>query len=162
MKVASFVVRVTRSADWWVLEVISGLPADVVGVSQVRRLTEVDRVARGLISELVQIDPASIELRLDVELSGPLHDFAELFHDADIIESTARREASLARSRAVAGLLGEDLTMREAGAILGLSHQRIKQLVDRAPDSTRVDVLKRLEEELDAGRRQRSERAKVS
>ena len=50
--------------DWWTLDVISGLPADVLGVSQARRLTAVPTVARNLIGDLLDIDPATVDVNL--------------------------------------------------------------------------------------------------
>ena len=57
-------VVATPSGAWWTVEVTSGLPADVVGVSQARRLTEAPAVARNLIGDLLDIDPATIGLNL--------------------------------------------------------------------------------------------------
>ena len=61
---ASYEVVATRSGDWWTVEVTSGLPANVVGVSQARRLTEVPTVARNLFGDLLDIAPATIDVRV--------------------------------------------------------------------------------------------------
>ena len=137
-------VIATRSGDWWTIEVTSGLPGNVLGVSQARRLTEVHQVSRNLIGDLLEVDPAGVDVSVLVQLPPELHEMVELFRDAGIVESVARAEAALARSRAACALLNADLTMRETAEMLGVSHQRIKQLVDRAPDDACMDLLERI------------------
>jgi len=41
------------------------------------------------------------------------------------------------------------MTMREAGQVLGISHQRIKQLVDRPPADHSTDLISTLGSALD-------------
>ena len=148
-------VIVTRSGDWWAIEITAGLPDDVLGVSQARRLTQVHDMARNLIGDLLEIDPAGVDVSVLVQLPPALHEMVELFRDAGIVEHVARTEAALARSRAASALLNADLTMRETAEVLGVSHQRIKQLVDRAPDDDRVDLLERIRTTVESARRER-------
>ncbi|GMQ86704.1 MAG: hypothetical protein BMS9Abin07_2295 [Acidimicrobiia bacterium] len=135
----------TRSGDWWAIEVVSGLPTDMLGVSQARRLGEVPEIARSLIAELLEVEPARIDVTLGLVLTPELQDAVDRFHYAAVVEAAARTEAAKARSRAAAALLAAKLTMREAAEVLGISHQRIKQLVDRAPDAENVDLLAAIE-----------------
>ena len=147
-------VIATRSGEWWTIEVSSGLPANVLGVSQVRRLTEIHTVTRNLIGDLLEIDSHEVEVNVVVQLPPELQDMVELYRDAGIVEHVARTEAALARSRAASALLNADLTMRETAEVLGVSHQRIKQLVDRAPDDDRVDLLERIRTSVEGARKQ--------
>ena len=62
----------TRSGDWWAIEITSGLPDDTLGVSQARRLTEVEDVARSLIADLLEIEPDDIAVDVAVELPEPV------------------------------------------------------------------------------------------
>ena len=151
----TYEVIATRSRDWWALEVVSGLPDNVLGVSQARRLTEIHQVSRHLIGDLLEIDPAEVDVSVLLQLPPALHNMVELFRDAGIVESAARAEAALARSRAVCALLNADLTMRETAEMLGVSHQRIKQLVDRAPDDAWIDLLERIRATVEGARRDR-------
>ena len=147
-------VIVTRSGDWWAIEITAGLPDDVLGVSQARRLTQVHDMARNLIGDLLEVEPAEVDVRVLVQLPPELQDMVELYRDAGIVEHVARTEAALARSRAASALLNADLTMRENAEVLGVSHQRIKQLVDRAPDDDRVDLLERIRTSVEDARRE--------
>ena len=153
---AAYDVIATRSGDWWTIEVTSGLPDDVLGVSQARRLTEVRTVTRKLIGDLVEIDPSQVDVSVVVQLPPELQQMVDLYRDAGIVEEVARTEAALARSRAASALLNAELTMRETAEVLGVSHQRIKQLADRAPDDARIDLLERIQATVEAARRDRA------
>ena len=150
---ATYAVIATRSGNWWTIEVTSGLPADVLGVSQARRLTEVRTVARNLIGDLLEVDPTEVDVSVVVQLPPELQRMVELYRDAGIVEDVARTEAALARSRAASALLNAELTMREAAEVLGVSHQRIKQLADRAPDDADIDLIERIRTRVEGARR---------
>lgn len=55
-----------RNGDWWEIEITSGLPTNMLGVSQTRRKGDVERVAQTVIAELLDIDPGDIEVEIDV------------------------------------------------------------------------------------------------
>ena len=47
--------------------------------------------------------------------------------------------------------------MRETAVVLGVSHQRIKQLADRAPDTVHADLRECIITAIEASRRERTE-----
>lgn len=55
-----------RNGDWWEIEITSGLPPNMLGVSQTRRKGDVERVAQTVIAELLDLDPDDIEVEIDV------------------------------------------------------------------------------------------------
>ncbi len=130
-----YAVEATRSEDWWVIEVVSGLPASVVGVSQARRLNKVPKVARRLIADLLEVDINQVMVDVKVSMPSELEAVLDRARQATATEVEARSAAARARCDAAAALLGANLTMREAGQVFGVSHQRIKQLADQARDS---------------------------
>lgn len=69
MTVAAYRVVAARSGDWWEIEVTSGLPDNVLGVSQAGSLAEVEHVARSLIAELLEVDADAVAV--DVEIGQP-------------------------------------------------------------------------------------------
>ena len=125
-------VVTTRSGDWWEIEVTSGLPTNILGVSQARRLAQVPDVARQLIADLLEVDPRQVDVNVRVELVPELQQLIDQYEEATVMEDAARTGAAHARSRSAAALLDARLTMRDAAILLGISHQRVKQLVDRA------------------------------
>jgi predicted XRE-type DNA-binding protein len=137
-------VRATRAGIWWEIDVTSGLPDHVVGVSQARRLTEVEPTARAVIAELLDVDPDTIDLDVQAVLPESLQQAVDAFRDARIVDAVARAETSRARSRATTALVGAGLTRREVAALLGVSHQRVQQLVDGGDADADGDLLERI------------------
>jgi len=125
-----------RSGNWWAVEVPGGHKDGDALWTQARRLDQVDRMARDAIALIQDVPADSFDVRvvpvLDPQLSVQLEHATELRSQAD----AAQREATAALRQA-AGVLVHDLQLplRDAGAILGLSHQRIAQLLrdTRAP-----------------------------
>ena len=56
----------TRSGDWWAIEITSGLPDNMLGVSQAPSLQEVEDVARSVVADLLEIEPGEIDLHVSV------------------------------------------------------------------------------------------------
>lgn len=125
-------VVATRCGDWWTIEVVSGLPKSILGVSQARRLNKVPKIARRLISELLDSDVADIEVEVRVSMPDELEAAVDKAREAATAEDEARAAAARARRDAASALLKANMTMREAGQVLGVSHQRVKQLADQA------------------------------
>ena len=119
-----------RSGNWWAVEVPGGHKDGDALWTQARRLDQVENMARDAIALMRDVSPASFDVRvvpvLDAQLSVQVENAAELRSQAE----AAQREATAALRQA-AGLLVQELNLpiRDAGAILGLSHQRIAQLL---------------------------------
>ena len=65
---ATYDVIATRTGDWWTIEIISGLPDNVLGVSQARRLTGVKDVAWSLVVDLLEVDVADVDINILIDL----------------------------------------------------------------------------------------------
>jgi DNA-directed RNA polymerase specialized sigma subunit len=75
-------------------------------------------------------------VRLEVDLPAALKEEVELARSLRERAETVQREATAAAARAAAGLVkGERLTIREAARVLGLSHQRVDQLLEKTAAS---------------------------
>lgn len=133
----NYTATATRSGSWWAIEITNGLPDNMLGVTQTKRLSDVERAVRELITDLLDTPPDQVgEIDVLIDVPDDVTELIELYRHADKVEAAARTEAAQARSRAAAGLLDARLTMREAGILLGISHQRIKQLADRTVTGT--------------------------
>lgn len=125
-------VTAQRTEGWWSLEVTAGLPSDMAARGECRRLSAATGQARSLISDLLQIDQKNIQVKLLTKLEEPLNAKIAHYTESCSAEIAAQTIASRARRDAAGALLASGLTMRDAGEILGISHQRVKQLADEA------------------------------
>lgn len=66
MTAAAYRVAALRSGDWWEIEITTGLPENVLGVSQARTLAEVDDVARNLVADLLDISASEVAVEVEV------------------------------------------------------------------------------------------------
>ena len=115
-----------RSQGWWAIRI----PEVRGAFSQARRLGEVERMVRDVVSLALDVPPDSFEVRLEVRVPATseqaVQRAGELRHEAQLaVASAARATAEAARLL----VRGDGLTMREAGQILGLSHQRVAQIL---------------------------------
>jgi predicted RNase H-like HicB family nuclease len=116
-----------RAGDWWAISV-----PEIKGVhTQARRLDQVEAMARDAIALFLDVTPDTLAIEVRPEIPA---EAAEA-----VAARTAAREAEtwadkLTRA-AAAALLAKGYTVRDAGALLGISPQRVSQLT--AGPSTR-------------------------
>lgn len=124
-------VEVVRSGGWWAITV-PGLP----GVfSQARRLDQVEAMARDAIAVARGIDPQDVG-PIDIEVTPPdsvKGMLDELQASLDAAES-ANAHAAATRRKAAQTLHDMGMPMRDVGALIGVSHQRVSQILDEKPD----------------------------
>ncbi len=122
-------VTVQLDGRWWLVQV----PAlDTVG--QARSLKESGVVAREVIGLWLDVDPDTIDVRVTIEIPEPARTTWESARRNAEEARRHEREASRLARQTVAALRGQGFTVRDAGAMLGLSPQRIHQLDhDRDP-----------------------------
>lgn len=137
-----------RDGAWWAIEVTSGLPKNRVVFTQARRINDIEAMARDAIALLLEVASDSFDVVIEHRLPTGLQEHVDLYSRAEELDAVVRSESADARSRAAAGLVAAGLTLRETGNLLGISFQRVKQLVDRAPDHLPVDPLRRVNERL--------------
>ena len=125
--------RPVRDGKFWFLRV-----EDMPGAyTQVRRLDQAEAMVRDVISLVLEVDGNSF----DVEILEP--DFRGGLQD-EILQVKALRaladvfgSAASSKSRNVARrLAADDLTIRDIGRILGVSHQRVAQLTATTSEAT--------------------------
>lgn len=110
---------VTRDGKWWLAEV------EPLGyATQAKRLSDIREQIADLIETVTGsapgVDDVNVEIRLPLVVQDHLARAARSREQA----SASKREAAL-HARALAD---EGLTVRDIGAVLGISHQRAQQL----------------------------------
>ena len=118
-------VEVVRSGNWWAITV-----PDLPGTfSQAKRLDQVDGNAREAIALMTDTDEDQFDLDVNVDTDP---DIAALIADLNASsEATikAKADEAKARQRVVRALQKRELPTRDIGALIGLSHQRVAQIL---------------------------------
>jgi predicted RNase H-like HicB family nuclease len=122
-------VLAERDGRHWFLRV-NELP----GVfSQVRRLDQAEGMARDAIAAFLDVSADGFGVMVTVKLPADLErDVAGVIDLRGAIDRTEREYAEQTRRLATRLVQGEGMTVREVGHLLGLSYQRVSQLVASA------------------------------
>ena len=125
----TYTARCQRSGDWWAISV-----PELKGVhTQARRLEKAEAMARDAIALFLDVAADSFDLRIEPVLPRDLQKKVgrarKVRYEAEVLQ----REASSASAEVAAELVRTaHMTVRDAGRVLGLSHQRITQLLKPA------------------------------
>ncbi len=133
-----FVARCRRDGEWWAVSVEDADRVHIRGANtQAKRLDQVEELAREIVAVLLDVDEDSFDVELDVELpsevSEEVRQARHLREQAEAIQHEATRVAAQAAADLVRR---QGLTMREAARVLGLSYQRIAQLLEKKSSPT--------------------------
>lgn len=121
----SYRVDVVRSGDWWAITV-----PELSGVfSQARRLDQVEDNAREAIAMMLDVDESTVNVDLDVSPPGNVAALLEALTVATVSATEATEEAARMRVLAARELRDQGLPLRDVGALIGVSHQRVHQLL---------------------------------
>ncbi|MGQ0841553.1 hypothetical protein [Actinokineospora sp.] len=112
-----------REGKWWVVDVTG------VGVTQARSTAEAVRMATDLVSAMDGIPLDEVDVQVEFELPGELGDEVKRARQDSRDAERAQRNAAENIRRAVAHILGAGMSKQDAARILGVSPQRISQLV---------------------------------
>lgn len=108
-------VVVSRGGKFWFVQV-RDLP---MGMTQARRIAEVEPMARDLIASLLDIPPDSFELTIRFE--GDLADHAAVAIEARAAARAATERAEAEAREAARYLVDQGLAVRDAAALLQVS-----------------------------------------
>src|SRR5450759_941252 len=128
-KVKTYTARCQHSGDWWAISV-----PELKGVNtQARRLEKAEAMARDAIALFLDVPTDSFEVRVEPilprELQKKVGRAKKVRGEAEELQAEA---ATVSAAVAADLVQGAHLTVRDAGRVLGLSHQRIAQLL-KAP-----------------------------
>jgi hypothetical protein len=125
----TYEVTVRREGGMWAV-VIGGLPPHVIGAVDVDRFADLDAEVRELIADLTDADPSSFNLFWQYVIGDEdiTIEVTRLRH-AEQVLSQATNERDDARRAAIEALTRADVSQAVIGDVLGLSHQRVHQLL---------------------------------
>ncbi|HTZ91285.1 MAG TPA: hypothetical protein VMB74_02715 [Streptosporangiaceae bacterium] len=126
---ATYPVNVTRDSGLWVAEV-DGLPPGTIGVTDVQRFADLGSEVRDLVAGLTQADPTSFKLtwRYVIDEQDVTSLFEAVF-GAELAYRAAAAARDAARQAVIRTLDEADVPQSAIGDLLGLSHQRVSQLI---------------------------------
>lgn len=122
-------VTVTREDNLWVADV-HGLPKGVVSANDWEHFAELHDELPDLYGALLQADPATLTFRYRYEVNGEdvtaqLRSYLDAEGDFRAVQQNQER----ARKEALAALTGAGLSQRAMADVVGISHQRVNQLI---------------------------------
>jgi predicted RNase H-like HicB family nuclease len=130
----TYKARCVRSGAWWAISV-----AEVPGAhTQARRLEQAEAIAREAIALVLNVPPDSFDVELAPELAEELQAAIASMGQRKQEAADAQRSATDAAAATARALLDAGLTVRDAGRMLGLSYQRVAQLVGHGPEALSV------------------------
>lgn len=121
-----YTAHVRRDGRWWMVEV-----PQIDGLTQARRLGEAGLMARELVAITLDIPVDEVEVEVvvstigDVDVRAALERIEEKRAEAARIE----RQATDGTRALASALRGEGVALRDIGTVLGVSHQRIDQIL---------------------------------
>ena len=118
-------VRARRVGKWWALDVDGVAGAH----TQVRRLDQADEMAHDAIAGVLEVAPDSFDVVVTPVVPASVRALVDEATQARSQAAQAQDSAAQLTRRAAERLVEEGLTVRDAGVLLGVSHQRIAQLV---------------------------------
>jgi hypothetical protein len=121
-----YIVRAIRTGRMWALEA----RAHGIGIhSQCKRLDQAEAMAREAIALTLDVPEADVEVEVVVQLDEPTRSRIEQVRAAQAAAAEAQAAAASASRGLVRELASEGYTARDAGRLLGVSPQRISQLL---------------------------------
>lgn len=118
----------TREGKWWMIRI-----PEIDGLTQARKLDQAAGEARDYIAASQGIPVEDVAVTIAVEQVGGLDIVAEnaAIADARYQASVAERDATDRAARLAKNLAANELSVREIGVVMGVSHQRAQQLLHR-------------------------------
>jgi hypothetical protein len=119
-------VNVTRDGRWWMIDV-----PDIGQLTQARRVDEIEDMARSLIAVSTDVPLANVEVDVIIDVAG-LGDIAaraRAITEHRCAALQAAQESMRESAQYAYQLMQAGVTVRDAGALLDLSPQRVSQLV---------------------------------
>ena len=127
-RVKTYQADVTRDGKFWLIQV-----PELGRSTQALRYKDIKPMAGELIEIMTGLASEDFDLRIRVQLPSTVRDHRAR---AEALRDEARRksaEAAAESRAAVQELIALGLSQREAGDVLGLSFQRVNQLVNSQP-----------------------------
>lgn len=115
-------VTAVHDGTWWVVDVPD------YGATQAKRLSQVPRMARMLIADLDDVDPASVEIEVDARVPRLSEQMRRIDRAQRAAQEALRKEAA-ARRQLVRELRDRGLSQHDIAAVVGVSRPAVQKLL---------------------------------
>ena len=123
-EVKTYRVNVTRDGKFWHIRV-----PELNRSTQARRYKDVSLMAIDLIEIMTGLAVKDFDLHIEMQLPSDVQDHLTRSEKLRAEAERKNSEAAKEKRAAVRALLAQGLSQREAGELLGMSFQRVSQLV---------------------------------
>ena len=120
-------VDVVRDEGWWIMH--ARIPRTII-YSQAKRVDDVEPMIRDAIAGVLDVDSESFAIELTFVLDSDVLDQVARAREASLEAAEVQERASRESRAAVQALRKEGLTLKEAGFFLGVTPQRVAQLLN--------------------------------
>jgi hypothetical protein len=120
-------VDVVRDEGWWIMH--ARIPRTII-YSQAKRVDGVEPMIRDAIAGVLDVDPESFAIELTFDLNSDVLDQVARAREVSLEAAEVQERASRESRAAVQALRNAGLTLKEAGYFLGVSPQRVAQLLN--------------------------------
>ena len=123
----TYQVDVVKDEGWWIMH--ARIPRTIL-YSQARRIDDIEFMIRDAIAGALDVDPQSFAIELTFDLDSDVLDQVSRAREASLEAAEVQERASRESRAAVQALRKEGLTLKEAGYFLGVTPQRVAQLLN--------------------------------
>ncbi|HYK27253.1 MAG TPA: hypothetical protein VEV61_04735 [Streptosporangiaceae bacterium] len=141
----TYQIKAWHEDDWWLARVVGGSEtadrAPLNAVTQARSLAKIESMGRDLIATILDADEDSFDVEVDYALPSVA---SEVVAQAKGARAWLEASQSLWQERsttAARALAEQGYSLRETAALLGMSHQRVDQLLEDRAGQSAAEVL---------------------
>ncbi len=122
----TYTAKVSREGDWWAILTTAGTR---VIATQTKRLEHAERIAGEAVALALDIVPGTFTIEVEIELPKDIAPSLKLLKKHNQEVATHQMQASKYSRDIATELAKRNYTVRDTGKIMGLSPQRVSQLL---------------------------------
>jgi hypothetical protein len=129
----TYEVKVWQEDDWWLARVVGASegadPSPLNALTQARALPKIESMARDLVATILDAKESSFDVTLDYVLTDDVNNLLCQARGARAWLDAAQELWQDRSAMAAKALANQGYSLRETATLLGLSHQRVDQLL---------------------------------
>ena len=121
----TYAAQVSRDGKWWMIHV-----PEIDGLTQARRIADVEQAARELVAVTldVKLSEVAVDIRYQDVAGVPVGEQLHAINEEKAEAARLEEDAAAKTSQLVRALVDQKVPVRDIGAMLGISFQRVHQI----------------------------------